>query len=184
MTFGTGRLYEPVRFCARARLPASGFKEDPISTFLRERLHDDDDDGFTLIELMVVVLIIAILIAIAIPTFLGAQDRARDRAAQSNLRNALTAVKIIATDDAGLFTSVDLASLQSSEGALSYESAAAPSAVGIVAVQVSTATLPNTVVLMARSGSGTTYSICADSRGSITFDTAAATAGGCTLVKW
>ena len=41
-----------------------------------------DEEGFTLIELMVVVLIIAILIAIAIPTFLGARPRAQDRAAQ------------------------------------------------------------------------------------------------------
>jgi type IV pilus assembly protein PilA len=49
--------------------------------------------GFTLIELMVVVLIIAILIAIAIPTFLAARSRAQDRAAQSDLRNALTAEK-------------------------------------------------------------------------------------------
>jgi type IV pilus assembly protein PilA len=44
--------------------------------------------GFTLIELMVVVLIIAILLAIAIPTLLGAQSKAKDRAAQSSVRNA------------------------------------------------------------------------------------------------
>lgn len=50
----------------------------------------DDERGFTLIELMVVVLIIAILLAIAIPTFLGARERANARATQSNLRNALT----------------------------------------------------------------------------------------------
>lgn len=56
------------------------------------------DEGFTLIELMVVVLIIAILIAIAIPTFLGARERAQDRAAQSNLRNSLTAAKVFYTD--------------------------------------------------------------------------------------
>ncbi len=54
-----------------------------------------DDDGFTLIELMVVVLIIAILIAIAIPTFLGARARAQDRAVQSNLRNGLPAEKTV-----------------------------------------------------------------------------------------
>src|SRR5438093_12122659 len=64
---------------------------------LRKRL-DREEQGFTLIELMVVVLIIAILIAIAIPTFLGARKRAQDRAAQSNLRNALTAEKTYYTD--------------------------------------------------------------------------------------
>jgi type IV pilus assembly protein PilA len=47
---------------------------------------------------MVVVLIIAILIAIAIPTFLGARQRAQDRAAQSDLRNGLTAEKTFYTD--------------------------------------------------------------------------------------
>ena len=58
----------------------------------------ENEEGFTLIELMVVVLIIAILIAIAIPTFLGARERANDRAAQSSLRNGLTAAKTIFTD--------------------------------------------------------------------------------------
>ncbi len=43
------------------------------------RRRGDDEKGFTLIELMVVVLIIAILIAIAIPTFLGARNKANDR---------------------------------------------------------------------------------------------------------
>jgi type IV pilus assembly protein PilA len=64
---------------------------------IRKRV-EREDEGFTLIELMVVVLIIAILLAIAIPTFLGARDRANDRAAQSSLRNALTAAMTIYTD--------------------------------------------------------------------------------------
>jgi type IV pilus assembly protein PilA len=58
-----------------------------------------EDEGFTLIELMVVVLIIAILIAIAIPTFLGARGRAQDRAAQSSARNIVTNAKAIFTDN-------------------------------------------------------------------------------------
>src|SRR2546430_3826248 len=58
----------------------------------------DQEEGFTLIELMVVVLIIAILIAIAIPTFLGAKVRAHHRCAQSNLRNGLTADNSLYSD--------------------------------------------------------------------------------------
>ena len=56
--------------------------------------------GFTLIELMVVLLIMAILLAIAIPTFLGVKGGAQDRAAQSNLSNALISAKAVYTQQA------------------------------------------------------------------------------------
>ena len=44
------------------------------------------EEGFTLVELMVVVLIIGILVAIAIPVFNAAQDSAKKSACQNNLR--------------------------------------------------------------------------------------------------
>src|SRR5438876_6864832 len=86
----------------------------------------DEEQGFTLIELMVVVLIIAILIAIAIPTFLGARSRAQDRAAQSSLRNTLTAAKTIFTDTES-YTSATSTALGSAEPSLTYVASATPS---------------------------------------------------------
>ena len=93
---------------------------------LRRRL-TKDEEGFTLIELMVVVLIIAILLAIAIPTFLGARERANDRAAQSSLRNALTAAKTIYTDQQ-TYASADENNLDDVEPSLTFVGTAAASA--------------------------------------------------------
>ncbi|MEA3077412.1 MAG: type pilus assembly protein PilA [Actinomycetota bacterium] len=50
------------------------------------------------------VFVLAILVAIAVPTFLGAKERADDRAAQSSVRNAAVVVKTMWIDDAAVVT--------------------------------------------------------------------------------
>jgi type IV pilus assembly protein PilA len=116
------------------------------------RKRRDEEGGFTLIELMVVVLIIAILLAIAIPTFLGARQRAQDRAAQSNLRNAFTAEKVYYTDNQH-YTD-DTTALSELERSLRWVQGN-PTEVGEVGVV--TADSDNRVCLTAQSASGKTF---------------------------
>lgn len=84
------------------------------------------EQGFTLVEVMVVVLIIGILLAIGIPTFLGARSRAQDRAAQSNLRIAQTTALILFTDD-GDFEDATSTGMAAAEPQLNWSAASVAS---------------------------------------------------------
>jgi prepilin-type N-terminal cleavage/methylation domain-containing protein len=60
-------------------------------------------NAFTLIELLVVIAIIAILASIALPAFIGVQERAKQTKDMSNAKQVLLSLKQFAIDHNGVF---------------------------------------------------------------------------------
>ena len=85
---------------------------------IRQRLAGNTEQGFTLIELVVVMIIIGILLAIAVPSYLGFRDRAANNAAQSNLRAALPSAEAYYADN-GTYVGMDATDLVAIDSGIS-----------------------------------------------------------------
>ena len=148
------------------------------------------DEGFTLIELMVVVGIIAILLAIAIPTFLASRGKAQDRSAQSSLRNTLTAARSFYADGAD-YSKADTTTLTAGEKSVSFVASTAASTdpktvsvnpgTSVSAVFYAAALSSSKVCYFIKDdiNAGTTYAKYPSTTGTTTATTSAAT-NGCT----
>ena len=121
--------------------------------------------GFTLVELLVVMLILGILAAVAIPSFMNQRGKAVDAAAKTIVRTAETAMETFATDHNGSYAGVAAngAELRAIEDVLNDAAAgslAVVSNAGTYSITVTSSPSPRTFTV-SRAANGSVSRTCA-----------------------
>ena len=135
-------------------------------------------DGFTLVEVLVVCLIIAALAAIAIPVFLGQQSKAQDADAKSNARNLVSHLEACHASSEDYQLCDTAAELGTTGLPLVDGAPIADGTVGVAAAARDTFT----VTAQSRHNSNT-FSIARDATGAIT-RSCVGSGGGCNGGSW